>query len=595
MKSSQINIPLTLLSFLVLGALLGVVQFGNAYLISFIFTILIYYILAQSWDWIAGEMGYVNLGHYCFYGIGSYAFGIFLVAGQLSATSMALTVLITCGVAAIIAYPLYRLKGDYFAFATLALLPLMEVLAYNMSFITNGAEGIVFPIQKVTSLTYVLALALCFASFVLTLLINRSRFGYALRAIRNDEEVSEVIGIKIFPYKVKVLVISAVFAGLAGALQGWQLSYIDPGSVFGLNVALVPIAMVLFGGSGMRWGPLVGVILLACIQHWMLVNLKMLQTTIYGLIILCIGRFMPGGLLRASWIKNNRILRFLSKEHHEYMISQLENNVVLSTATTVSLQDILGIKTPNTQLPILECLHITKSFGGNMALDDVSFTVNQGEIIGLIGANGSGKTTLFNCISRVFQPSSGQIRFLGQDLSNKTRDEIAQMGIGRTYQLPRPFGDLTVLENLAMPLMFGGKGMTPQQALITARALSDFIKLTDKEMSRSDSLSLQEKKAIEFGRALALRPSLLLVDEVASGLTPIEVNQFVEHIRTIRDQYGVTVIWVEHIFSALTQVVDRLIVLDTGRLVADGPLAEVLKDEKVIASYLGNANGDANA
>jgi branched-chain amino acid transport system permease protein len=321
----------------------------------------------------------------------------------------------------------------------------------------------------------------------------------------------------------------------------------------------------------------------------------MLQTTIYGLIILCIGRFMPGGLLRASWIKNNRILRFLSKEHHEYMISQLENNVVLSTATTVSLQDILGIKTPNTQLPILECLHITKSFGGNMALDDVSFTVNQGEIIGLIGANGSGKTTLFNCISRVFQPSSGQIRFLGQDLSNKTRDEIAQMGIGRTYQLPRPFGDLTVLENLAMPLMFGGKGMTPQQALITARALSDFIKLTDKEMSRSDSLSLQEKKAIEFGRALALRPSLLLVDEVASGLTPIEVNQFVEHIRTIRDQYGVTVIWVEHIFSALTQVVDRLIVLDTGRLVADGPLAEVLKDEKVIASYLGNANGDANA
>ena len=589
------NTPLTFFSFLVLGALLSVVQFGNAYLISFIFTILIYYILAQSWDWIAGEMGYVNLGHYCFYGIGSYAFGIFLVAGQWSLTSMALTGLITCSVAVMIAYPLYRLKGDYFAFATLALLPLMEVLAYNMSFITNGAEGIVFPIQKVTSLTYVLALALCFASFILTLLINRSRFGYALRAIRNDEEVSEVIGIKIFPYKVKVLVISAVFAGLAGALQGWQMSFIDPGSVFGLNVALVPIAMVLFGGSGMRWGPLVGVILLACIQQWMLVNLKMLQTTIYGLIILCIGRFMPGGLLRASWIKNNRILRFLSKEHHEYMINQLEKSANQSTAKALSLQDILGVKKPNSQLPILECLHITKSFGGNVALDDVSFTVNQGEIIGLIGANGSGKTTLFNCISRVFQPSSGQIRFLGQDLSNKSRDEIAQIGIGRTYQLPRPFGDLTVLENLAMPLMFGGKGMTPQQALMNARALADFIKLTDKEMFRSDSLSLQEKKAIEFGRALALRPSLLLVDEVASGLTPIEVNQFVEHIRTIRDQYGVTVIWVEHIFSALTQVVDRLIVLDTGRLVADGPLAEVLKDEKVIASYLGNAKGDTNA
>ena len=595
MKKSQINIQLVFGGGLALAALLGIVQFGNAYFISFVFTVLIYYILAQSWDWIAGEMGYVNLGHYCFYGIGSYIFGIFLVAGETSSTAMLLNVLITGAIATLVAYPLYRLKGDYFAFATLALLPLMEVLAYNLSSLTNGGDGIVFPIQKVTSLTYVLALALCFASFILTLFINRSRFGYALRAIRNDEEVSEVIGIKIFPYKVKVLLISAVFAGLAGALQGWQMSFIDPGSVFGLNVALVPIAMVLFGGSGMRWGPLVGVILLACIQQWMLVNLKMLQTTIYGLIILCIGRFMPGGLLRSGWIKNNRVLRFLSKEHHEYMISQLERGVIHSMAIPLSLEDILGNKKPNSQLPILECLHVTKSFGGNVALDDVSFSVNQGEIIGLIGANGSGKTTLFNCISRVFKPSSGEIRFLGKELSDKTRDEIAQIGIGRTYQLPRPFGDLTVLENLAMPLMFGGKGMSPQQALINARALADFIKLSDKEMYRADGLSLQEKKAIEFGRALALRPSLLLVDEVASGLTPIEVNQFVEHIRTIRDQYGVTVIWVEHIFSALTQVVDRLIVLDTGRLVADGSLAEVLKDEKVIASYLGNAKGDTHA
>jgi branched-chain amino acid transport system permease protein len=139
-------------------------------------------------------------------------------------------------------------------------------------------------------------------------------------------------------------------------------------------------------------------------------------------------------------------------------------------------------------------------------------------------------------------------------------------------RLPRPFGDLTVLENLAMPLMFGGEGMSPQEALINARALATFIKLSNKEMVRSDSLSLQEKKAIEFGRAIALRPSLLLVDEVASGLTPIEVNQFGRYtFRTIRNHYGVTVvIWVEHIFSALTQVVDRLIVLDTGRLVADG-------------------------
>jgi branched-chain amino acid transport system permease protein len=595
MNFYQTNKQMIFLGSLTLGALLGIVKFGNAYFISFIFTILIYYILAQSWDWIAGEMGYVNLGHYCFYGIGAYIFGIFLTAGSSPLSAMLFNLCFTCLIAIIVSYPLYRLKGDYFAFATLALLPLMEVLAYNLSSITKGGDGIVFPIQKVTSLTYFMALVLSFMSFVLTLWINRSRFGYALRAIRNDEEVSEVIGIKIFPYKLKVLVISALFAGLAGAIQGWQMSFIDPGSVFGLNVALVPIAMVLFGGSGMRWGPLVGVILLACIQQWMLVNLKMLQTTIYGLIILCIGRFMPGGLLRSSWIRKINFLRFLSKEHHEHMIDQLEKSAVKVTVRPISLIEILGTKTFNSQFPILECQHITKSFGGNVALDDVSFTVNQGEIIGLIGANGSGKTTLFNCISGVFKPTSGKIFYCNQELSGKTRDEIAQIGIGRTYQLPRPFGDLTVLENLAMPLMFGGEGMSPEQALIKARAIATFIKLSDKEMVRSDSLSLQEKKAIEFGRAIALSPSLLLVDEVASGLTPIEVNQFVEHIRTIRNHYGITVIWVEHIFSALIQVVDRLIVLDTGKLVADGPLNEVLKDEKVIASYLGNVRGVTHA
>ncbi len=566
---------------------------GAPYRTTFVFSILIAYVLAQSWDWVAGEMGYINLGHYVFYGIGAYVFAIALTSSLMVSVPVAMTIaaLVVAMAAALLALPLFRLRGDYFAFGTLALLPLAEVLTNNNTWLTGGADGIVLPVAHVLHVAFWLALILAVASFVVTLVINRARFGFALRSIRNDEEVAEVIGLPLLPTKIKALVLSSLFASIAGAIQAWQMSYIDAVTVFGLNVALVPIAMALLGGSGLRWGPFIGVLLLAGIQQWLLVNVTMLQATVYGAIILLIGRYMPGGILRASVLRGLPWLAPLTREHGAFVAdiatAHAASAATVSGGAQMSL-DRIAARSSQTP-PLLVCRDVVKAFGGNRALAGVSFNVAQGEIVGLVGQNGSGKTTLFNCISKVHNLSSGEIRFGGRDLADLRRDQMAGLGVGRTYQIPRPFGDLTVAENVALSLMFGPHCEQPAQALAEARSFLAYAELDHRRDVRADTLSLQEKKLLEFARALATRPKLLLVDEIASGLTPVEVRRFVERIRAVRDDYGITVIWVEHIAAALNAAADRIVVLEQGQLIADGPPAVVFRDQRVVASYLGAA------
>jgi branched-chain amino acid transport system permease protein len=571
-----------LLIVVALAALAPVPFVAGAYITTFIFLLLIWFVLAQSWDWVGGEMGYVNLGHFAFYGIGAYGFAIALVAGWPLVAAFAVAVAVTTAIAAVVAFPLFRLRGDYFAFATLALLPLAELLAFNLVRITNGADGIVLPPHYVLQPAFELALVLAATTLAATVVLKRHWFGFTLRCIRNDEQAAETIGIRTGPAKIANLALSAAFAGAAGAVHAWQLSYIDPPTVFGLHVALVPVAMALLGGSGLLWGPLVGVVLLSVAQQWLLVNIAMLQATIYGAVILLIGRLLPGGLLRATTIRRSSILAALSREH-ALSVSLPQHGPATDTLP-------YGRRDVSAGRPLLEVDNLTKNFGGNIALNEVSLAVREGEIVGLIGANGSGKTTLFNCISKVLSADGGRIVFGGRSIAGLRRDEIARLGIGRTYQIPRPFGDQTVRENIAAAIMFRGSGaLDVEPALAETASYAAFVALSTKLDVRADTLSLQEKKALELARALATRPKLLLIDEVASGLTTVEVKRFVAHVREIRDRYGITVIWVEHIFSALAQTIDRALVLEQGNVIADGPLDEIVRDERVLKTYLGSS------
>lgn len=274
-------------------------SFLSPYVISVIFFLLVHLILGQSYDLMGGYMGYVNLGHYMFFGIGAYAFSIFLVRGFSVATGLFMAIFVNVVFSAIIAYPIFRLRGDYFAFGTLALIVLMEILAFNIPSLTRGPEGLSLPPGYFLYQAYYIALAVALISFFANYKILRSKFGMALQSIREDEEVAEVMGVRVFRYKIITFATSASFAGIAGGVWAWYLSYIDPPTVFGLNVALIPIAMVFFGGTGKLIGPAVGVLVLGVLEQVLWIKLTHFHLAIYGAILVLVGIFMPGGLVRS--------------------------------------------------------------------------------------------------------------------------------------------------------------------------------------------------------------------------------------------------------------------------------------------------------
>lgn len=233
---------------------------------------------------------------------------------------------------------------------------------------------------------------------------------------------------------------------------------------------------------------------------------------------------------------------------------------------------------------LLELCGVTKRFGGLVANSAVSLQVASGSIVGLIGPNGAGKSTLFNLIAGLYRPSEGTIRYKGVDITNRSAPERCALGIGRTFQVPRSFASMTVLENVIV----GGfvRCRSAAKARRAALATLDFVELSHRANAPASELTPPEKRRLEVARALATEPQLLLLDEVLTGLTPAEAHSGVALIRKVRDQ-GMAVLMVEHVMEIVMPLVDRAVVLDLGKVLTDGQPADVVKDERVIAAYLG--------
>jgi branched-chain amino acid transport system ATP-binding protein len=237
---------------------------------------------------------------------------------------------------------------------------------------------------------------------------------------------------------------------------------------------------------------------------------------------------------------------------------------------------------------VLEVAQLTKSFDGFVAVNGVSFSVAEGEILGLIGPNGSGKSTTFNLIAGALQPTSGSVRFLGTEIAGLPAYRVAHTGIGRTYQIPRPFRKLSLLENVALAAYYGQDQIhTREKAYAEAGEALQLVNLSADAGARVDGLGAAGLKKLELARALATRPRLLLADESLGGLDHSEMDQAADMLAAIRDKRGVTIVWVEHIMGVLMRIVDRCVVLDHGEVIAEGKPAEISSNKKVIEVYLG--------
>ena len=230
--------------------------------------------------------------------------------------------------------------------------------------------------------------------------------------------------------------------------------------------------------------------------------------------------------------------------------------------------------------PILEAVGVGRRFGALVVLDEVDFALGADEAVGVVGPNGAGKTTLLNILAGSLRPTAGTVRFQGRDITRLRADRHCRLGIARTHQVPRPFGGMTVFENV---LVGAGRGRAGYDRGIEALELCQLLHLANR---RADSLGLLHRKRLELARAIATGPAVLLLDEIGGGLTDAEAANLIETIREVRRRH-ITILWIEHIVHVLMQVIDRLVCLDVGRVIADGEPRAVIGNAAVIDAYLG--------
>ena len=238
---------------------------------------------------------------------------------------------------------------------------------------------------------------------------------------------------------------------------------------------------------------------------------------------------------------------------------------------------------------LLDAERIVKNFGGLTAVNRVTLQVESGQIIGLIGPNGAGKTTFLNCVAGTYAPSAGKVEFEGKETTGSSPEDMCRMGLSRTFQIPRPFPQLTALENVMVGAVFGAKHDSKRRPRQRAEEALDFVQFPMDINTPADRLNAVQLKRLDLARALACGPRLLLLDELAAGLTPGELDDMMDIIRAIRDR-GITIIVVEHIMRVIQGICDRVMVIEYGSQIAEGTPEEVLNNPRVIKAYLGEGH-----
>ena len=562
---------------------------------SFLYLICHWMILALSWNILSGYSGYFSFGHGAFFGIGMYT-----SAGL--ATKLNWPFLWTLPAAALMAALLglalgavvFRVKavrGELFALLTLAITFVVGTIVLNTRI--DGGPGISLggtPVPAIgptaSASIYLMALAAAVLTLLIAYKVQSSKLGTGLFAIHDDEDVAEVMGVPTFRYKLLAFGLSSALAGLAGGIHALFVSYVTAGETFTIVVPLTVVLMSVLGGTRHWAGPAVGATVITCLLYFFTAGINPVAgKAAVGVILIVVILFMPNGILGYFFKRRAATQSLASDASSPEELPKAQVKPLTAVSVTASAETRAPAPRDDPKI-LLDVRDLSKAFKGVQALDKVSLQVHEGEILGLLGPNGSGKSTFINVVSGHYSTSCGSIFFAGQQLAGLPAHRIAQAGIARTYQIPRPFAHMTVLQNVALVAMFGGAALDHRQATQEAWTWLEFTGLQDKANALPDDLNLHQRKFLELTRALASRPRLVLLDEVLSGLTPGEINEAIELIRKIRER-GATIVFVEHVMRAVMALADRVAVLNHGKLIAIGSAHDVMRNAEVVSAYLG--------
>ncbi|SDW99932.1 amino acid/amide ABC transporter membrane protein 2, HAAT family /amino acid/amide ABC transporter ATP-binding protein 1, HAAT family [Variovorax sp. YR634] len=567
------------------GAGLAVVPWLGlpAFYESILYLVLHWVALATSWNLLSGYSGYFSFGHGAFFGIGMYTTATLATRFDIP---FLWTLPAAAAVAALfgtllgaVAFRVQAVRAELFSLLTLAATFVVATIILNTPI--DGGPGVYMSAVAVPQIGptasgtfYLLALGVAVLTVLASLAVYHSRFGTGLFAIHDDEDVAEVMGVPTYRFKLGAFALSCGLAGVVGGVHALFVSYVTTGDTFTIAMPLTVVLMSVLGGTRHWAGPIVGATAITLLLYAFTGgDSAIIGKGMTGLVLIVVILFMPEGLL-------GQALKWWNVRRGAPAASSAPVHVAVADEA----QKPVGI----TGEVLLRAEGVRKSFKGVHALRGVSLEVRRGEILGLLGPNGSGKSTFINVASGHYAVTAGVIEFEGRRISGVPAHRIAQGGIARTYQIPRPFAHLTVLENVALPAMFGAAALDRRTAEAEAWQWLAFTGLTERAHALPAELNLHQRKFLEFARALASRPQVLMLDEVLSGLTPSEIDEAVALIRRIRDQ-GATIVFVEHVMRAVMALCDRIVVFNRGEVLAEGAPHDVMQRPEVVSAYLGQA------
>ncbi|MFJ9174099.1 ATP-binding cassette domain-containing protein [Streptomyces sp. NPDC102360] len=565
----------------------------GGYTIHVVNIALIYALLAIGMGLAMGISGQINLAQVAFFGVGAYGVAILTThSGYGFWAAAVLALLATVAIGLFVGIPALRMQSHYLGIVTLGL-ALGFINWITNAHITGGADGISgIPVPTLPGIdlsseylyyyleAFVFAVGLAFGLFVV-----HTSLGRRLRAMRDDSLAAGAMGAEIPLLRMTAFLLASFYGGLAGILYGGLIRYVAP-ETFSISNMFILLAMVVIGGRRSLVGCVIGAIGLTLVREW-LSDFSTYAQLGYGVVVVLMVVFAPTGLAGIP-----ARLRALHRRRRG------------GDATRAELRPFTPyepVEDSAQQPGLLRVEAVTKQFRGLRALDEVSLTVDAGEIRGIVGPNGSGKTTLFNVISGFYRATSGTVRFAGGDTTTARPYALSLSGMARTFQNLRLFGQLTVRENILVALdrsrtraiwryALWQPGVIAQERRLRTEAdeILERYGLGDFAESPPASLPYGIQRRIEIARAMAARPRLLLLDEPAAGLNGEEVQQLVGIVRSIRSG-GTTVVLIEHNMGLVMSLCEKVTVLSSGRTIAEGTPREVVAAPEVIEAYLGDS------